>query len=134
MAEAINLGPLELRNPTSPQASEIRENLRIGTAGILNATFTQVSNDIRLRLSDPNNPLFSVELSKTRLFDTRANKLVTPRAIYIGDRTVQATNPEVKSNVAGSAFSRTNSIVTVNLNAHGYTTGNLIEIEGLQEI
>ena len=133
MANSINLGPLNQRKPTSAESTEIRNSLKIGTAGILNATFTTVGSDVRLTLSDPGNSLYSVELSKTRLFDTRANKLIQPRAIYMEDRVIQPTTAEVKT-VGGSAFSRQLQTVTVNLPAHGYSTGNLIEIEDINEI
>ena len=86
MAQDINLGPLPVQHPTPVEKAEIRKQIGLGTSALLNAEFYQSSGgDISLDLSDPNNSNYRISLSRIRLADTTATRLLEPRAIYMDD-------------------------------------------------
>jgi len=109
MAQDINLGPaVPQQHPTPVEKAEIRKQIGLGTSALLNAQFYQSSGgDISLDLSDPTNVNYRISLSKIRLADTTATRLLEPRAIYMDNYTVYAGQTQRERAIANGTITKT---------------------------
>jgi hypothetical protein len=131
MAQDINLGPLSVQHPTPVEKAEIRKQIGLGTSALLNAEFYQSSGgDISLDLSDPNNSNYRISLSKIRLADTTATRLLEPRAIYNDDYTVYTGQTQQHRAVAAGTITKTgNARVSVTSSYFDSTVG--VQVNGI---
>jgi hypothetical protein len=134
MAYDINLGPaVPQQHPTPVEKAEIRKQIGLGTSALLNAHFYQSSGgDISLDLSDPTNVNYRISLSKIRLADTTATRLLEPRAIYMDDYTVYAGDRQRERAIAAGTITKTgNARISITSKYFNSSVGIAVTVDGV---